>query len=87
VLRDHPAVAEVAVVGLPDETWGERVVACVIAREGYEDDCREELLRAFCKERLANYKVPKTVVLVSELPRNAVGKVIKPTLVKRLLSS
>jgi malonyl-CoA/methylmalonyl-CoA synthetase len=87
VLRDHPAVAEVAVVGLPDETWGERVVACVIAREGHEDDCREELLRAFCKERLANYKVPKTVVLVPELPRNAVGKVIKPTLVKRLLSS
>jgi malonyl-CoA/methylmalonyl-CoA synthetase len=86
VLREHPAVAEVAVVGLPDETWGERVVACVIAREGQEAACGEDLLRAFAKERLASYKVPKTVVIVRELPRNAVGKVIKPELAKTLIA-
>ncbi len=83
VLREHPSVAEVAVVGLPDETWGERVVACVIPKSG--QSCTEEALRAFCRERLAPYKVPKSVVSVEGLPRNAVGKVLKPELVRRLL--
>jgi len=82
VLREHPAVAEVAVVGLPDETWGERVVACIVVRAGH--DCPEEALRAFARERLAPYKVPRTVVPMLELPRNAVGKVMKPVLVKKL---
>ncbi len=83
-LREHAAVAEVAVVGLPDATWGERVVACVVARAGREGECGTESLRAFAKERLASYKVPKQVFLMQELPRNAVGKVIKPELVKKL---
>jgi malonyl-CoA/methylmalonyl-CoA synthetase len=83
-LREHPAVAEVAVVGLPDETWGERVVACVVARAGHEHACTEDALRAFAKERLAPYKVPKTVVTMRDLPRNAVGKIVKPELVRRL---
>ena len=59
VLRDHESVAEVAVVGVPDETWGERVVACVVPREGHS--CDEVAIRAFAKERLATYKVPKDV--------------------------
>jgi malonyl-CoA/methylmalonyl-CoA synthetase len=83
-LREHEAVAEVAVVGLPDALWGDRVVACVVPRTGREDDCTEARLRAFAKERLASYKVPKQVVVMTELPRNAVGKVIKPELVKKL---
>jgi malonyl-CoA/methylmalonyl-CoA synthetase len=83
-LREHPAVAEVAVVGVADATWGERVVACVVPREGREGECAEDALRGFAKERLAPYKVPKQVVLMKELPRNAVGKVMKPELVKRL---
>ena len=83
-LREHPAIAEVAVVGLPDETWGDRVVACVVAREGREAECSEVHVRAFAKERLAPYKVPKQVVRMTELPRNAVGKVMKPELIKRL---
>ena len=83
VLRDHPSVAEVAVVGLPDETWGERVVACVLSRPG-QPKCDEATLRAFAKERLASYKVPKQVVELTELPRNAIGKVVKPELVKQL---
>jgi len=81
VLREHPAVAEVAVVGLPDATWGERVVACVVPRPGQDDECTEDALRGFCRERLAAYKVPRQVVRMRELPRNAVGKVIKPELV------
>lgn len=82
VLREHPAIAEVAVVGVPDETWGERVVACVIARAGARVE--EAEVRDFAKRKLAGYKVPKQIVSMSELPRNAVGKVIKPDLVRRL---
>jgi len=85
VLRECAAVAEVAVVGVPDVTWGERVVACVVARPGLEAGCETEKLRSFAKERLAPYKVPKQVVVMRDLPRNAVGKVIKPELLKLLL--
>jgi len=84
VLREHAAVAEVAVVGVPDDTWGERVVACVVARAGRESECAEDALRGFAKERLAPYKVPRQVVLLKELPRNAVGKVIKPELREKI---
>ncbi|HSQ67132.1 MAG TPA: AMP-binding protein, partial [Polyangiaceae bacterium] len=78
-LRDHPAVGEVAVVGVPDETWGDRVVACVVRRAGH--DLTAEALRAFAKEKLASYKCPKDVVFLDELPRNAMGKVQKRELV------
>jgi malonyl-CoA/methylmalonyl-CoA synthetase len=84
VLREHSAVGEVAVVGMPDELWGERVVACVVPHPGREADCTEDALRGFAKEKLAPYKVPKQVVVMSDLPRNAVGKVMKPALVKKL---
>jgi malonyl-CoA/methylmalonyl-CoA synthetase len=84
VLREHGAVGEVAVVGLPDETWGERVVACVVPRPGREGECAEDALRGFAKERLAPYKVPRQVVLMTELPRNAVGKVMKTELRAKL---
>jgi malonyl-CoA/methylmalonyl-CoA synthetase len=84
VLREHPAIAEVAVIGLPDATWGERVVACVIPHAGREAECAEAPVRAFAKTKLAAYKVPKTVLVVTELPRNAVGKVVKPELAKRV---
>jgi malonyl-CoA/methylmalonyl-CoA synthetase len=84
-LREHAAVAEVAVVGVPDETWGERVVACVVPRAGRDAECTEDALRGFVRERLAPYKAPRQVVLMRELPRNAVGKVLKPEL-KKLVS-
>jgi malonyl-CoA/methylmalonyl-CoA synthetase len=83
-LREHEAVAEVAVVGVPDPLWGDRVVACVVAHAGRENECAEDRLRGFARERLAAYKVPKQVVLMTDLPRNAVGKVIKPELLKKL---
>jgi malonyl-CoA/methylmalonyl-CoA synthetase len=79
-LRDHEAVSDVAVVGVPDETWGDRVVACVVVREGMS--LEPAALRAFAKEKLASYKCPKDVVILGDLPRNAMGKVQKPALVE-----
>ncbi len=81
-LREHTAVSDVAVVGVPDETWGDRVVACVVVREGRT--LAPDELRAFAKEKLASYKCPKDVVVMGELPRNAMGKVQKPSLVNLL---
>lgn len=78
VLRDHPDVSEVAVVGIPDEAWGERVVAAIVGRPNRT--CDEATLRAFAKARLAAYKVPKQFVFMEDLPKNALGKVVKPTL-------
>jgi malonyl-CoA/methylmalonyl-CoA synthetase len=83
-LREHPAIAEVAVVGLPDEAWGDRVVAVVVPVAGRAAECAAEPLRAWAKERLASYKVPRDVKVVASLPRNALGKVVKPELVKAL---
>ncbi len=78
--REHPAVGEVAVVGVADERWGERVVAVVVLCAA----CDVETLRAFAKERLATYKVLRDIVVATSLPRNAMGKVMKPDLVKTL---
>lgn len=80
VLREHVAVAEVAVIGVPDEAWGERVVACVVRRGDVA--CEAADLRSFVRERLAPYKVPKDVIFLSELPKNALGKVLKPELTR-----
>jgi malonyl-CoA/methylmalonyl-CoA synthetase len=74
-LRAHPAIAEVAVIGLPDETWGDRVTACVVLRPGQALSLEE--LRDWARERLAPYKLPRELRLLAELPRNAMGKVQK----------
>lgn len=83
-LREHPGIAEVAVVGIPDETWGDRVVAAVVARESARERPTEAAVRAWAKDRLAAYKIPKNVVFVAALPRNPLGKVQKPALVRQL---
>lgn len=85
VLRRHPAVADVAVVGLPDAEWGQCVTAAVELREGASLDL--ETLRAWARERLAVYKVPRRLEVLDELPRNALGKVVKPELAKSLVAS
>ncbi|WP_135255698.1 class I adenylate-forming enzyme family protein [Thermus caldilimi] len=75
-LYDHPAVREAAVVGVPDPRWGEVGVAFVALREPLE----AEALRAFLRQRLAGYKVPKHIVLLPELPKSGPGKVQKEVL-------
>jgi len=76
VIAEHPAVAEVAVIGVPDERWGESVKA-VVSLEG---EATEAEIIAYARERLAAYKCPKTVDVVDELPRNPTGKILKKDL-------
>jgi malonyl-CoA/methylmalonyl-CoA synthetase len=75
-LLGHPDIAECAVLGLPDDTWGEAVSAAVVTRNGA--DLALPALREWCKCRLSAYKIPQRLVVVKELPRNAMGKVTKP---------
>ncbi|MET7392045.1 AMP-binding protein [Dactylosporangium sp. NPDC005572] len=75
VLAAHPAVTEVAVIGLPDATWGQRVHAVLVTAPGA--DTTPEDLDAWCRERLAGYKRPRSYEFVAALPRNAVGKILK----------
>jgi malonyl-CoA/methylmalonyl-CoA synthetase len=74
-LLEHPFIAECAVVAMPDDTWGEAVSAAVVLKKGPLDLMA---LREWCKERLSVYKIPQRLKVVSELPRNAMGKVTKP---------
>ena len=76
VIAEHPAVTEVAVIGVPDERWGESVKA-VVSLEG---EATEAEIIAYARERLAAYKCPKTVDVVDELPRNPTGKILKKDL-------
>ncbi len=78
VFNDHPDVAESALIGEPDERWGEVGVMVVIARR----EVSEETLLAFCGQRLARYKIPKRVVFAGDFPRTALGKPVKPELQK-----
>jgi acyl-CoA synthetase (AMP-forming)/AMP-acid ligase II len=78
VLAEHPAVSEVAIIGVPDEKWGESVKA-VVTLEGEVSDAD---LIAFARERLAAYKCPKTVDFVDDMPRNPTGKILKKELRK-----
>ncbi|MCP3819630.1 fatty acyl-CoA synthetase [Streptomyces sp. A3M-1-3] len=83
VLYEHPRVAEVAVIALPDDRWIEAVTAVVVPR----GDVTAEELTAHARERLAHFKAPKQVLLVDELPRNASGKILKRELRDRFTSA
>jgi malonyl-CoA/methylmalonyl-CoA synthetase len=78
VLNDHTSIKSSAIIGCPDEEWGERIVAVVVLKPGAAPS-GEELIE-FCRERLAVYKCPKEVFFVDSLPRNAMGKVQKVVL-------
>ncbi|MEO7941915.1 MAG: long-chain-fatty-acid--CoA ligase [Marmoricola sp.] len=80
VLAEHPSVLEVAVIGVPDEKWGETVKAVVSLKPGTE--ATEEQLVAWCREQLASFKCPQSVDIVEALPRNPTGKILKRELRK-----
>ena len=80
-LQEHPAVEEVAVVGVPDPRWGEAVKAVVALKPGREA-LAEELI-AFCRQRIAGYKCPKSVDFVAELPKSTVGKILRREVKKK----
>jgi acyl-CoA synthetase (AMP-forming)/AMP-acid ligase II len=73
IFRTHSKVAEVAVVGVPDEHWGEKVIACVVAKT----PCTEDELLNYCSDKLAGFKRPKSVVFVDSLPKDQYGKILK----------
>ena len=75
VIGEHPAVADVAVIGVPDARWGESVVAVMQLRDGADPDVAP--IEQFSRERLASYKIPKRWVVVDRLPTTASGKVQK----------
>jgi fatty-acyl-CoA synthase len=76
ILATHPKIAEVAVVGVPDAEWIEKIVACVVARAG----CAEQELLDFCRDKLSGYKRPKAIIFMASLPRNETGKLLKRAL-------
>ena len=84
VLREHPAVAEAAVAGVPSERWGETPAAWVVAREGATLDA--EALRAWANERVGKTQRIAFLELVDELPRSAIGKVLKRELRDRFVA-
>jgi len=78
LLEHHPTVAEVAVIGVPDDQWGQRLRAFAVAHPGEVIDA--EALKEHVRTNLARYKVPREVVVLDELPRNATGKILKRVL-------
>ncbi len=89
VFRTHPLIEECAVVGVEDEVWGQRVCAAIILRKRDESQHNalktggfEQSVKNWAKERMAPYKVPSSIKIVNQLPRNALGKVVKPEVIK-----
>ena len=84
VLYKHPGISEVAVVGIPDPVWVERVHAVVVLKEGMQ--ATEEEIIAFCKNHLASYKSPKSADFVDSLPKNPQGKILKKEIREKYLN-
>lgn len=86
VLGEHPAIAECAVVGVPDESWGEVVAAVVVRSPGAPLDhtfgLTLESLREWCRQRLSPYRIPRLLLVRDSLPRNPLGKVVKPAVIE-----
>jgi fatty-acyl-CoA synthase len=82
VVSQHPSIAEVTVIGLPDAVWGQAVTAVIVPRDG--SDVSLEDVKELCTGKIAAYKIPKAIELVEKIPRNETGKVIKRELRDRL---
>ncbi|MGD9375924.1 MAG: hypothetical protein PVJ23_09085, partial [Anaerolineae bacterium] len=83
--REHPAVSDAALIGMPHETWGEVGLMVVVLEKG--QTATEEELKAFCGEHLARYKIPKQVVFAPDLPYSSYGKVLKGELKKQYVGA
>ena len=75
MLHSHPDIEEAAIIGIPDVDWGERVRAVVVSKPGHEVE--EDDVIEYCRQRLASFKKPESVVVIAELPRSPMGKVLK----------
>lgn len=82
-ILDHPAIRECVIVGIPDDTWGEVVALAIVLQAGEQLSLKE--LQEWCQDRLSAYKVPRRLLTLEELPRNAMGKVTKPAVQKLFL--
>jgi malonyl-CoA/methylmalonyl-CoA synthetase len=88
ILRTHPLIEECAVVGIEDAVWGQKVCAVIILRENDKREQGrvlpglEQSIRNWAKEKMASYKVPSAIKIVDQLPRNSLGKVVKPEVIK-----
>eukprot|EP01083_Nonionella_stella_P004413 12756_1 len=78
-LMEHPFIAELAVMGIPDDKWGERVAMVCRMKEG-EAELDLDMLRCWAEHRMARYKVPSRIIVVDEIPKNAMGKINKKRL-------
>ena len=79
VIGAHEAVKDVAVIGIPDEKWGEAVTAVIILNKGFEEsDNLKKELREFCRGKIAGYKIPKRIEFIAEedMPRTGTGKIL-----------
>jgi fatty-acyl-CoA synthase len=75
VLHSHPQIEEAALIGVPDPDWGQEPWAVVVLKSGAQATAEE--ITEFCRQRLASYKCPRSVVFVDSLPRNPMGKVVR----------
>lgn len=84
-LLEHPQIADVCVVGIPDPTWGQKIAALIVCKENSNEDADAltlPKLRAWCEERIASYQIPSIIKLMDEIPRNAMGKTNKKEIVR-----